>query len=51
MTKKELTDNLTFLSALGLLEQLVVRRLLTPEEAEKVKRELDRRLRPTLLVA
>lgn len=51
MTKKELTDNLTFLSALGLLERLAGQGLLTPEETEKVKRELDRRIRPTLLTA
>ncbi len=51
MTRKELTDNLTFLSALGLLEWLVGQELLTTEEAEKVRRELDRRLRPTLQVA
>ena len=36
MTGKELSDNLTFLSALKLLEQLVERELLTTEEAEAV---------------
>ena len=49
MTGKELSDNLTFLSALKLLEQLVERELLTTEEAEVTHRELARRLRPTLI--
>ena len=40
MTGKELSDNLTFLSALKLLEQLVERELLTTA----------RRLRPTLIL-
>ena len=50
MTGKELSDNLTFLSALKLLEQLVERELLTTEEAEVTHRELARRLRPTLIL-
>lgn len=44
------TNNLTFLSALKLLEQLVERELLTTEEAEVTHRELARRLRPTLIL-
>ncbi len=35
MTKTELQDNLVFLSALKLLEQLAEKGLLTVEEAEK----------------
>ena len=35
MTKIELQDNLVFLSALKLLEQLAEKGLLTVEEAEK----------------
>ena len=50
MTGKELSDNLTWLSALKLLEQVVERELLTTEEAEVTHRELARRLRPTLIL-
>ena len=50
MTGKELSDNLTFLSALKPLEQLVERELLTTEEAEVTHRELARRLRRTLIL-
>ncbi len=51
MTGKELTDNLTFVSALKLLESLAEQGLLRPEEVEAARRELERRLRPTLLTA
>ena len=47
MTKTELQDNLVFLSALKLLEQLAEKGLLTVEEAEKSRVELERKLRPT----
>lgn len=50
MTGKEISDNLTCLSAQKLLDQLVERRLLTPEEAERTRGELKRRLRPTLIL-
>lgn len=43
--------NLVFLSALKLLEQLTEKGLLTVEEAEKSRTELERKLRPTLLFA
>ena len=49
MTKTELQDNLVFLSALKLLEQLTEKGLLTV--AEKSRIELERKLRPTLLFA
>ena len=49
MTKTELQDNLVFLSALKLLEQLTKKGLLTVDEAEKSRVELERKLRPTLL--
>ena len=50
MSKTELTDNLTFLSALQMLGQLVQQGLLTADEAALTRRELERRLRPTLLL-
>lgn len=49
--KIELQDNLVFLSALKLLEQLTEKGLLTVDEAEKSRIELERKLRPTLLFA
>ena len=48
MTKNELTDNLTFLSALQMLGRLVQRKMLTEDEAEAARQELKRRLRPTI---
>ena len=51
MTRKELSDNLAFLSALQLLEGLAAAGKLTNEEKEKAREELERRLRPTLLFA
>lgn len=51
MTRNELTDNLTFLSALKQLEQLSVKGVLTESEAAQARRELERRLRPTLILA
>ena len=50
MTTTELTDNLTFVSALQMLERLVSKDFLTGTEAHRVRRELERRLRPTLLL-
>lgn len=44
-------NNLVFLSALKLLEQLTKKGLLTVDEAEKSRVELERKLRPTLLFA
>ena len=50
MTTKELTDNLTFLCALKLLNALAEKELLTEKEARLTRRELERRLRPTIIV-
>ena len=50
MTKTELTDNLTFASALQMLKQLVEQGLLTADEGDLTRRELERKLRPTLLL-
>ena len=51
MTRKELSDNLSFLSTLKMLEGLAAAGKLTNEEKEKAREELERRLRPTLLFA
>ena len=50
MTKTKLTDNLTFASALQMLKQLVEQGLLTADEGALTRRELERKLRPTLLL-
>jgi len=48
MTHTELTDNLSYLSALQMLSRLVAAKMLAVAEAEKVREELKRRLRPTI---
>lgn len=50
MTKTELIDNLTFLSALKQLERLVSKSILTESEAAQTRKELERKLRPTLIL-
>ena len=50
MSKNELTDNLTFVSALQMLKQLVEQGILTADEGVLTRRELERKLRPTLLL-
>ena len=50
MSKSELIDNLTFASALQMLKQLVEQGLLTADEVALTRRELERKLRPTLLL-
>ena len=50
MSKTELTDNLTFLSALQMLRRLIQQGLLTDNEGALTRRELERKLRPTLLL-
>lgn len=49
MTHTELTDNLMFLAAEQMLQSLVEQALLTEDEAQMVRKELKRRLRPTIL--
>ncbi len=51
MTTTELTDNITFLSAMQMLERMKEQNLLSPAEAEQARVELKRRLRPTLIAA
>lgn len=48
MTHSELTDNLTFVSAVQMLRHLTEDNVLTEAEADKVRAELVRRLRPTI---
>ena len=50
MTKTELIDNLTFASALQMLKRLVEQGFLTADEGDLTRRELERKLRPTLLL-
>ena len=48
MMRTELEDNLTFLSALQMLKRLVEGEIITEDEAESVRQELKKRLRPTV---
>ena len=49
MTNSELTDNITFLAAEQMLKCLVESDALTEEEARSVRKELNRRLCPTVV--
>ncbi len=51
MSKTELTDNLTFVSAKQMLKQLVAQGLLTADEGKRTQKELERKLRPTVILA
>ena len=51
MSKSELTDNLTFASALQMLKRLVTQGLLSADEAVLTRRELERKLRPTIFLS
>lgn len=48
MTHLELTDNLTFLSAVRMLKRLADKGLLTETEAKSAEEILKRRLRPAI---
>lgn len=48
MTHSELTDNLTFLSAVRMLKRLADKGLLTETEAKSAEESLKRKLRPTI---
>ena len=50
MSKTELTDNLTFASTLQMLKQLMAQGLLTADEGERTRKELERKLRPTVFL-
>ena len=49
MTHTELTDDLTFIAAEGMLQRLVAKSVLTEEEAWQVRKELKKQLRPTVV--
>jgi len=51
MSTSELTDNLTFVSALQMLMRLTQQGLLTEAEAALTRKELERKLHPTLILA
>lgn len=50
MSKTELTDNLTFFAALQILKKLVEKGLLSADEEILTRKELEQKLRPTLLL-
>lgn len=50
MSKSELTDNLTFLSALAILQKMADAGKLTTDEVQKARSELERKLRPTIIM-
>ena len=50
MTTTEIKENLTFVAALQMLERLATKNLLTDTEARRTHQELERRLRPTLIL-
>lgn len=50
MSKTELTNNLTFASALQMLKQLTAQGLLTADESARTRQELERKFRPTILL-
>ena len=51
MSNTELTDNLTFAAALQMLKQLAAQGLLSTDEETRTRQELERKLRPTLILA
>ena len=51
MSKTELTDNLTFVSAMQMLKQLVAQDLLSSDEETRTRQELERKLRPTIALS
>ena len=50
MSKTELTDNLTFAAAMQMLGQLVAQGFLSADEQARTRQELERKLRPTLIL-
>ena len=49
MTNTQVTDNLMFVAALQQLVQLAAAKGMTNKELEQVKKDLERRLRPTII--
>ncbi|MFG6352470.1 MAG: hypothetical protein K1W21_12860 [Oscillospiraceae bacterium] len=50
MSKTELTDNLTFAAAVRMLAQLAAQGFLSAEEQARTRQELERKLRPILIL-
>ncbi len=49
MTNTQVADNLMFVAALQQLARLASRTGMTDKELEQVKKDLERRLRPTII--
>ena len=50
MTHTELTNELTFIAGEEMLQRLMAKSALTEEEAWQVRKELKKRLRPTVVL-
>lgn len=50
MTRKELSDNLLYIAAAEMLERLTGQGLLSREEAEQARLELEKKVRPTVIL-
>ncbi len=51
MTNTQVTDNLMFIAALQQLVRLAAAKGMTDKEFEQVKKDLERRLRPTIIAS
>ena len=51
MTNTQVTDNLMFVAALQQLVRLAAAKGMTDTELEQVKKDLERRLRPTIIAS
>jgi hypothetical protein len=51
MTNIQVTDNLMFVAALQQLTRLAAAKGMTDKELEQVKKDLERRLRPTIIAS
>jgi hypothetical protein len=49
MTNAQVSDNLMFVAALQQLARLAAAKGMTDKEIEKVRKDLERRLRPTII--
>jgi hypothetical protein len=49
MTNAQVSDNLMFVAALQQLTRLAAAKGMTDKEIEKVRKDLERRLRPTII--
>ncbi|WP_197055542.1 hypothetical protein [Intestinimonas butyriciproducens] len=51
MTNTQVADNLMFIAALQQLVRLAAAKGMTDKEFEQVKKDLERRLRPTIIAS